>query len=168
MDVPGGKEEDMSKLRTMTTSLLVGLTLAVVAAPIVSAAPPAGVHSGRPLAAQLTGAAEVPGPGDPDGSGVATLRLNQGQRTICYRITVAGIAPATAAHIHLAPAGVAGPVVVTLIAPTSGTAEACATVERSLIKAIRKDPASYYVNVHNAEFPAGAVRGQLARWAPGQ
>jgi hypothetical protein len=154
----------MSKLRSMTTGLLVGLTLAVVAAPIVSAAPPAGVHSGRPLAAQLTGAAEVPGPGDPDGSGVAQLRLNQGQGTICYRLTVSAIAPATAAHIHVAPVGVAGPVVVPLDPPTSG----CVSVDRDLIKAIRKDPGNYYVNVHTGEFLDGAVRGQLGRWAPGR
>ena len=158
----------MSKLRTMTTGLLMGLTLAVVAAPIVTAAPPSGVHSGRPLAATLTGAAEVPGPGDADGSGIARLRLNQGQRTICYRLTVSAIAPATVAHIHAGAAGVAGPPVVTLVAPTNGSAEACASVERSLIKAIRKDPGEYYVNVHNAEFPNGAVRGQLGRWAPGR
>jgi hypothetical protein len=158
----------MSKLRSMTTGLLVGLTLAVVAAPIVSAAPPVGVHSGRPLAAQLTGAQEVSGLGDPDGSGVAQLRLNQGQGTICYRLTVSNIAPATAAHIHVAPVGVAGPVVVPLTPPTSGTSEGCAIVDRVLIKAIRKGPANYYVNVHNAEFPGGAVRGQLSRWAPGQ
>ena len=68
----------MSKLRTMTTGLLIGLTLAVVAAPIVTAAPPSGVHSGRPLAATLTGAAEVPGPGDVDGSGVATAAPQPG------------------------------------------------------------------------------------------
>jgi hypothetical protein len=158
----------MSKLRTMTTGLFVGLTLAVAAAPIVSAAPPVGVHSGRPLAALLTGAAEAPGPGDPDGSGVAPLRLNQGQGMICYRLTVSGIAPATAAHIHIAPAGLPGPVVVPLNPPTSGTSADCVSVDRDLIKAIRQDQASYYVNVHNADFLAGAVRGQLARWAPGQ
>jgi hypothetical protein len=157
----------MSNLRSITTSLLVGLILAVVAAPIVSAVPPSGIHSGRPLAAQLTGAAEVP-LGDPDGSGVAKLRLNQGQRTICYRITVADIAPATAAHIHIAPVGAAGPVVVPLTPPTAGTSEGCTTVDRMLIKAIRKHPANYYVNVHNAEYPGGAVRGQLAKWAPGR
>jgi len=158
----------MSKLRSITAGMLVGLTLALVAAPIVSAAPPSGVQSGRPLAAQLTGTAEVPGPGDPDGSGIVTLRLNQGQRTICYRLTVTGIAPATAAHIHAGAAGVAGPVVVPLNAPASGTAEVCATVDPALIKAIRKDPGNYYVNVHNVDFPAGAVRGQLGNWAPGQ
>jgi hypothetical protein len=158
----------MSKIRSMTTGLLVGLTLAVVAAPIVSAAPPNGVHSGRPLAATLTGAAEVPGPGDADGTGVAQLRLNQGQGTICYRLSVSGIEPATAAHIHVGAAGVAGGPVVTLNPPTNGSSDGCVTVDRALIKAIRKEPGNYYVNVHNAAFPAGAVRGQLGRWAPGQ
>lgn len=65
-------------------------------------------HGGRPLRAQLTGAAEVPGPGDPDGSGTASLAINQGQGQICYQITVTNIAPATAAHIHIGSAGVAG------------------------------------------------------------
>ena len=159
----------MSKLRSMTTGLLVGLTLAVVVAPIVTAAPPSGVHSGRPLAAALTGAAEVPGPGRSRRHGRRPAAPQPGPETICYRLTVSGIAPpAAAAHIHAGAVGVAGPVVVTLNPPTSGTSEACVSVDRSLIKAIRKVPANYYVNVHNAEFPAGVVRGQLGRWAPGQ
>jgi hypothetical protein len=32
-----------------------------------------------------------------------------------------------------------------------------------LAKDILKDPADYYVNVHNAEYPAGALRGQLSK-----
>jgi hypothetical protein len=133
-------------------------------------AAPAALANGRPLKAELTGAAEVPGPGDPDGSGMARLRLNQGRHRICYTIKVSDIEPAVAAHIHVGEAGVAGPVVVPLQPPDAVTGEvkACATVARSLVKAIRKDPAAYYVNVHTADFPAGAVRGQLAKSAPGR
>ena len=116
---------------------------------------------GRPLATTMTGAAEIPGPGDPDGTGTATLTVNPGLGQICYELTVAGIAPATAAHIHVGPVGVAGPVVVPLAPPTNGSVSACAAVDRELALAILKHPADYYVNVHNADFPAGAVRGQL-------
>ena len=116
---------------------------------------------GRPLSTELTGAAEVPGPGDPDGSGSAALRINPGLGEVCYTLTVAGIDPATAAHIHVGAAGVAGPVVVPLAPPTSGSSMGCATVDRALALELIRVPAAYYVNVHNAQFPAGAVRGQL-------
>ena len=76
---------------------------------------------------------------------------------------MSGIAPATAAHIHEAPAGQAGPVVVPLAAPTDGTSSGCVTLEREELKEIAKNPDDYYVNVHNAEFPAGALRGQLGK-----
>jgi hypothetical protein len=52
--------------------------------------------------------------------------------------------------------------VVPLEPPSDGASDACAAVERELALAILHDPANYYVNVHNAEFPAGALRGQLA------
>ena len=35
-------------------------------------------QGGRRLTATLAGAAEVPGPGDPDGAGTAVITLNQG------------------------------------------------------------------------------------------
>jgi hypothetical protein len=117
---------------------------------------------GRALSAVLTGAAEVPGPGDPDGSGTATLTVNPGLGQVCFALTVSGIAPATAAHIHLGAVGVAGPIVVGLTPPTGGSASGCVRVDRALALDILKNPSSYYVNVHNAEFPAGAVRGQLS------
>ncbi len=118
---------------------------------------------GRPLSATLTGAAEAPGPGDPAGSGTAALRVNIGQERVCYTLSVADIGPARAAHIHKAPAGAPGPVVVPLTAPTSGSSAACADIDRDLAKAILKHPEGYYVNVHNSAFPAGAVRGQLSK-----
>ena len=121
-----------------------------------------GSHGGRPLSTTLTGAVEVP-PGDPDGSGTAFLTLNPGQEQICFELTVSGILPATAAHIHEAPAGVAGPIVVPLLPPTSGSSSGCRTVNRDLVLDIIQHPEGYYVNVHNAPFPAGALRGQLAK-----
>lgn len=119
---------------------------------------------GRRLTSELLGANEAPGPGDPDGSGYAEIILNQGQGTISYELTVENIAPATAAHIHFAPAGVAGPVVVALTAPTNGMSSGVINnVDPDLIKAIRQNPGAYYVNVHNSEYPAGALRGQLSK-----
>ena len=113
----------------------------------------------------LTGAAEAPGPGDPDGSGQARLMVSIDQKLICYEITVSNIAlPATGAHIHKAPAGSPGPVVVPLTPPdASGFSQGCIAVERQLIRDILVHPRDYYVNVHNAEFPAGALRAQLKK-----
>jgi hypothetical protein len=122
-----------------------------------------GNTEGRPLSATMTGAEEVP-PGDPDGSGTAHFTFNQGLGRVCFELAVEDIVPATAAHIHIAPAGSPGPVVIPLTAPTDGSSNGCVEdVDPELIKAIRQNPADYYVNVHNAEYPPGAVRGQLSR-----
>ena len=120
---------------------------------------------GRKFTTTLTGAAEAPGPGDPDGSGTARLRLNPGQGEVCFELTVSNIAlPATGAHIHDAPAGVPGPVVIPLTPPdASGSSSGCVSADRELIKDIVQNPEEYYVNVHSTEFPAGAVRGQLSK-----
>lgn len=116
---------------------------------------------GRAFAVALTGEAESPA-GDPVGTGTATVRLRAGQGQLCYRLATSNLPPAAAAHIHRAGAGSSGPVVVPLKAPNAaGTASGCATAARMLVKAILTDPASYYVNVHTAEFPNGAIRGQL-------
>jgi hypothetical protein len=109
----------------------------------------------------MTGAEEAPGPGDPDGSGVAKFRFIHSQGLVCFHLIVNDIAPATAAHIHIAPVGQPGPVVVPLTPPTDGSSEGCVEVEQELIHQITNNPDAYYVNIHNAEFPAGAVRGQL-------
>lgn len=121
-------------------------------------------QGGRPLSATLTGAAEVPGPGDPDGAGTAHVTLNQGQGEVCYELSVTDIAPASAAHIHRGSAGSSGGVAVPLSPPTSGSSSGCVSgVDKDLIKDIRQNPDAYYVNVHNAEFPPGALRGQLSK-----
>jgi hypothetical protein len=118
----------------------------------------------RILWAFMNGAQEVPGPGDPDGKGGAKITLLPRHGTVCFAIWVKDITlPATAAHIHAGAWGVAGPAVVTLGAPDAeGMAKGCATgVDPELIKDIGRYPRMYYVNVHNTDFPGGAVRGQL-------
>jgi hypothetical protein len=120
--------------------------------------------AGRPLSATLTGAAEAPGPGDPDGAGQARVTLNHGLGEVCFELHVSNIAPATAAHIHEAPPGAPGPVVIPLSPPPSGGfSQACLTADRALIKRIIQNPGAFYINVHNAEFPPGAIRGQLTK-----
>jgi hypothetical protein len=127
-----------------------------------SAAAPAQ-QGGRPFKVQLSGTAEVPGPGDPDGTGTASLRINPGKGQLCYTLTVAKIEPATAAHIHRGTSTEAGDVVVPLDAPASGSSKACATVTRELAQEIIRNPSAFYINVHNKPFPKGAVRGQIGR-----
>ena len=119
---------------------------------------------GTKLDATLTGAAEVPGPGDPDGAGTAQVRLRLGQGQICATLSVSNVTlPALAAHIHSGVAGVAGPVVVTLVTPDAdGNVSGCVAVDRALVKQILQNPAGYYVNVHTSDLPAGAIRGQLS------
>ena len=120
-------------------------------------------QGGRPLVVTMTGKAEVPGPGDPDGTGTATITLNPGKGEVCYELTVDKIVESNAAHIHSGAVDKAGPPVLTLKAPANGSSKECATLERDKILDILKNPAMYYVNVHNAEFPDGAVRGQLGK-----
>ncbi len=122
---------------------------------------------GRPLSAALTGAAEV-APGDPDGSGSAHLTLNSGQEAICFDLEWNNIAAPTRAHIHRAHAGQNGPVVVfffdlVVSPPIPVTQSGCVDVPRDLVKEIRQNPEAFYVNIHNADFPGGAIRGQLSK-----
>lgn len=96
------------------------------------------------------------GGGDADGFGSFSATISG--RQLCYGLQVVGVTPA-AAHIHKGAAGTDGPVVVTLKA---GRATAgCTTLSRSLASALVSRPGGYYVNVHTADFPSGAVRGQL-------
>ena len=143
------------KMLTIFATLLLGASFAL-----------GQEDSGRKFSITLSGAAEVPGPGDADGSGTADVRLNQGQNQICFELSVSNIATATAAHIHEGAEGASGPPVVTLTAPgADGTSKGCVDASADLIKRIRQTPENFYVNVHNAEFPNGAVRGQLAKKA---
>jgi len=153
----------MKQRRLFATLLLAAIAALAIAGPASAAKLGVADQGGRLLTTTLTGAEEVPGPGDPDGTGFAAVTVNPGKGLVCYELSVSGIDPATGAHIHEAPFGEAGDVVVPLQPPTDGSSSGCAKVDRALAKDILKDPADYYVNVHNAEYPAGALRGQLSK-----
>lgn len=120
-------------------------------------------EGGRRLTVTLSGAAEVPGPGDPDGRGKVTITLNHGQQRVCYDFELTNVENVTAAHIHEAPIGQAGPIVVPLFSGGLDEEGCVENVDRALIKKIIQNPSDYYANVHSTNFPAGAVRGQLRK-----
>jgi len=148
-------------------------SLAVLIAGIVAALMVAGVatagEGGRPFSTTLTGAQEAPGPGDANATGQAEIVLNQGQKQVCFDISWADVDGVVfAGHIHIAPVGSPGPIVVPLFTGSfagTDTVSGCVQgVDKALIKAIRQDPAAYYVNVHSQpNFPGGAIRGQLGK-----
>jgi hypothetical protein len=149
--------------------VLIVATLAAVGVMVMGGVALANHHA--MLEATLLGANEVndagvANQGDPDGSGDATVRLIPSREKICYTLTVSGIAPATMAHIHKAPAGQNGPIFKALKAPTDGSSEGCARLSRKKIKMINNNPEGFYVNVHNEDFPNGALRGQLEPASP--
>jgi len=126
-----------------------------------------GSTAGAPRISSLSGAEETGAAGgDSDGKGFVMIRLNVGQSRVCWQLEWSDIATPFAAHIHVAPAGVAGPIVVPLSISATGSSSGCGTADPELIQAIIDIPENYYVNVHNAGFPGGAIRGQLS--VPGQ
>jgi hypothetical protein len=146
--------------------------LALLAAPAAAAGASTSRTSGKVtrLAATLSGANEIPGPGDPDGRGKAVVRLSG--TTACYLLEWSGIGAPTAAHIHQGGAGVAGPVVVLFFQPGTNAASlpgtlssvaGCVDVDPALAGRIAASPRDWYVNIHTADFAAGAIRGQLHR-----
>ncbi len=92
------------------------------------------------------------------------MTLNQGQGEVCVEITSRGLTgPVVAGHIHAGSAGVNGPVVVNLGVNSAGFNSCIDGVDRNLIKAIRKQPGNYYVNIHTSTVPSGEIRGQLSK-----
>ncbi len=159
----------MKQRRLFAALMLAALVALAIAGPASAAKLGGADQGGRLLTTTLSGAEEVDpitgalGAGDPDGTGFATVTVNPGKGLVCYELSVSGIAPATGAHIHEAPPGEAGDIVVHLQPPTDGSSSGCAKVDRALAKDILKDPADYYVNIHNADYPDGALRGQLSK-----
>jgi hypothetical protein len=112
--------------------------------------------------ADLVGADEGGSGGDPDGKGSATIVLDDVANTVCYQLTYQNIGKPTAAHIHTGAKGVSGPPAVDLDIAKNGD-KGCVAANPTDVAAIRDNPDGHYVNIHTAEFPKGAIRGQLIK-----
>lgn len=162
----------MRTVRIVTVLAMTGLLLATIVGPATARRLPDSATGGAPLSAHLDGQQEVDpetgqlGAGDLDASGFATATINPGQGTACYQLThdLEDDLP-HAFHIHVGEAGTNGPVVVDFftdpdsVVPDTG----CVDIDRGLATEILRNPEGYYFNLHNQEFPAGAIRGQLDR-----
>ena len=130
---------------------------------------------GDRLKAEMDGSQEVPA-ADPDGSGRSKVNLSVEGNEVCVDFKFRDVGTPNRGHIHSAPAGVNGPIVVAFFdiqAPTAaadprhddledGKFSTCVTIDNdTLLNDIAANPANYYVNLHNARFPGGAIRGQL-------
>ena len=168
--------------RITKTRAMIAVGAASLGALGIAAAAFAG-HTNTILTTSLNGRNEVAAGaknsgivGDPNARGEAyVFGIDNDPATLCYVLTVNKLSGATAAHIHEAAAGSNGPVVVSLAAPGDGNAADCLTegepgkfatdangVPRTSVAEILAHPADYYVNVHNADYPGGAIRGQLS------
>jgi hypothetical protein len=115
--------------------------------------------------ADLAGVTEGDNPGNPDGSGSATIVIDVAEGTACWELSAEDIGPVLQSHIHVGAEGESGDVVVPLDTDGfDGTSEGCIEPmeDAAVLQEIVDDPAGYYVNLHTEDFPAGAIRGQLA------
>ncbi len=112
----------------------------------------------------MTGNQEVPSAGDPDGTGVGTVTIDNVTNVISWNISYANIVTPSAMHIHTGAAGVSGGVLVNMgVATTGGPGTLInQTVSTATpVAQILANPAGFYVNIHNSAFPGGAIRSQL-------
>lgn len=142
-------------MRAVLSAALLASALTFLAAPRADAVPTI-------FNVPLDPVQEVDGSGNPDqgqpgASGLATLTLDADTDSISWSITASGLTlPLSGAHIHQAPAGVNGPVVINFSASLVG-----GPIVDTDVDAVLANPTGFYVNLHNEIRPAGAIRGQL-------
>src|ERR1700730_15034639 len=137
---------------------LVVLMFALAGAALIAAAP--AIAATKVINVNLRGNQEVPR-GSPSGSGTAKRTLNSTTARVCFNLTYSGIVAASASHIHKGPRGTAGNVVVVLFGNPPAKHAGCVTASKSLVADIERNPGAYYVNIHTARYPGGAIRAQL-------
>ena len=133
--------------------------LAMLAAVVVPVVAFGAASSTKKLTASMTGSVEVP-KGAPNGHATASVTITGTK--VCWKYTnVTGIDKPLASHIHQGKPGTAGPIVVPFGAAYK--AAGCTTTTAALAKAIAANPGAFYVNIHTAKHPPGAIRGQLKK-----
>jgi hypothetical protein len=152
------------KFRSIATALTCAAAGALVAIPIASGGES---NSGKLLFAAMNGKKEVDAQGKAnagDLNAAGTFSALIDGTKLCFGITVRNLDGPVAAHIHSGSPKVMGPVVIPLTQPTAGDPGAsagCVDVTAAQARSLQRRPARFYVNVHTAAFPNGAVRGQL-------
>ena len=148
----------MIMITTDRTRIAAALSLAAVATFILAGASAAQASPAIPL---NTGQ-ETPAPTNGGAHGFFSYEIGEGE--LCYTLEVKGLTtPAVAAHVHLAPRNVPGPVVVPLVIEndTSFEVDTCVPADQAVLDAIAASPRAYYINVHTSMNMPGEVRGQL-------
>ena len=136
--------------------LLVALVVLAILAPASALA--VSKTMSPELAAKLLGKNEVP-KGSPTARGIVNLTLSSSKGTVCWTFELVGVSKPAAAHIHKGAAGKSGPVFIAL--GKTYKAKGCQAAPKKSIDAVEANPNAFYVNVHNAKYPNGVVRGQL-------
>jgi hypothetical protein len=135
------------------TRLAAAASAAVIAAALAlpaSAAPSIPLNSGQ-----------EPAGGEAEGHGFFSYTIDGTE--FCWTLSWRGIADPLDGHVHFAPRGTAGPIAIDLDTDDVGGPDVsgCRMITAALASAITSDPGAYYVNLHNAGFQAGAIRGEL-------
>jgi hypothetical protein len=154
IDPPNGRSHSM-RYRIAIVAALATALFAVAASAAMSPV----------VSAKLTGGAESP-KGPASGSGLAVINLNAAKSSVCWQFkNIKGVSGPNAAHIHKGAKGVSGPVFIPLGAAYK--AKGCTKASQASITAVETKPGAYYVNIHNAKYRNGAIRGQLVSGSAG-
>lgn len=124
-----------------------------------------GDDEGGSFSLALSGEAEVCD-GDTcggGGTGSADIEINSDRNELCYEISLDDVEDVTAAHIHAAPEGEAGDVVIDLeyAGDDTGAEECIDGIDENILEDVSEEPERHYLNVHSEEYPDGAARDQL-------
>jgi hypothetical protein len=151
----------MRRIRTGLAALAVlGLALAACGSGDDKATPTTTSTREVVFSVNLDGLAPVPGPGAIDGTGTADIIVDPLGTEVCYALRVSNLGTVTAAHIHEGRNGTSGPIAVTLKDPVPEPTK-CVETTPSIISGLTSGDRAFYVDVHTAEFPDGAIRAQL-------
>jgi hypothetical protein len=166
----------MRRFRTPRVGFTALVLVALLGPLAFAGAAGAGSSSRNRFVNDMNGANENPD-ADPDGRGIARIELTAdataGTGEVCFKVTFDRTGTPNRGHIHVGVAEANGGIVVPLFelvgmpadarndALERGRLEDCVPADPAVVQLIVANPAGYYVNLHNARYPGGAIRCQL-------